>query len=79
MQECNSPRNSRSQTHPDDERHRGEAVIGFALRPNKRTHRIDRSAHASKNSRASFGATVRGASRTHRQQRGGRLLILGSG
>ena len=48
MQECNSPRNSRSQTHQDDERPGGEAVMGFALRPNKRTHRIDRSAHASK-------------------------------
>ncbi len=30
MQECNSPRNSRSQTHQDDER-QGEAGIRFAL------------------------------------------------
>ena len=35
MQECNSPRNSRSQTHQDDERLRGEAVRGRPRSPIK--------------------------------------------
>lgn len=44
MQECNSPRNSRSQTHQDDGR--GEAADSFALLQQKNPYRIDRSAHA---------------------------------
>jgi hypothetical protein len=48
MQECNSPRNSRSQTHQDDETE-GEAGGDSALGP-KAKHRIDRSAYALKNS-----------------------------
>ena len=62
MQECNSPRNSRLQTHQDDGIW-GEASEGFALVFEKKTtHRIDRFAHASKNSNRAFGANV-GASR----------------
>jgi len=45
MQECNSPRNSRWQTHQDDEP-RGEAWDGLALGFQKSIHRIDRFAHA---------------------------------
>jgi hypothetical protein len=48
MQECNSPRNSRSQTHQDDETLRGEAAPGRPRSTLRRTHRIDRSAHAFK-------------------------------
>jgi hypothetical protein len=49
MQECTPPRNSRLQTHQDDET-RGEAVKSLAPDPKKRIHRIDRFAHALKNS-----------------------------
>src|SRR3569832_2720285 len=47
MQECNSPRNSRLQTHQDDEP-RGGARNGLALGSKRTTHRIDRFAHALK-------------------------------
>jgi len=47
MQECNPPRNSRLQTHQDDEP-QGEAGQSFALGFGfeKITHRIDRFADA---------------------------------
>ena len=45
--ESNSPRNSRLQTHQDDET-RGEAVSGLALGLKRTPHRIDRFAHALK-------------------------------
>ena len=47
MQECNPPRNSRLQTHQDDEA-RGGARNGFALGVKRTPHRIDRFAHALK-------------------------------
>jgi hypothetical protein len=47
MQECNPPRNSRLQTHQDDGT-RGGARNDLALGVKKKTHRIDRFAHASK-------------------------------
>ena len=49
MLESNPPRNSRLQTHQDDEA-RGGAGNGFALGVKQNTHRIDRFAHALKNS-----------------------------
>src|SRR3954451_9564535 len=58
LQECNLPRNSWLQTHQDDET-RGGAERGLA--PNRKAeHRIDRFAHASRNSRrmATFAAIV---------------------
>jgi len=63
MQECNPPRNSWLQTHQYDEA-RGGVANSFA--PDLRsTHRIDRFAHASKNSRrmVAFAATVRNGGR----------------
>ena len=62
LQECNLPRNSWLQTHQNDET-RGEAERGLA--PNRKAeHRIDRFAHASKNSRrmATLAAIVRSGS-----------------
>src|ERR1700738_3725807 len=47
MLESNPPRNSRWQTHQDDEA--GDEA-GNSFPPGKKTHRIDRSAHASENS-----------------------------
>ena len=61
MQECNLPRNSWLQTHQDDGT-RGEARRGFALGLKRTPHRIDRFAHALKNSNVPFAATARGAS-----------------
>ena len=62
MQECNLPRNSWLQTHQDDGR-RGEAQEGFSSVLKKRTaHRIDRFAHASKNSNVALATTVLGDS-----------------
>jgi hypothetical protein len=57
MQECNPPRNSRLQTHQDDEP-RGGARRALASVFPKTPHRIDRFAHALKNSNLPLGATV---------------------
>src|SRR4051794_24906123 len=59
MQECNSPRNSRLQTHQDDEG-RGGARNCFARGSKRTTHRIDRFAHAFKNSNGALTTTARG-------------------
>jgi|HubBroStandDraft_2_1064218.scaffolds.fasta_scaffold26162_1 hypothetical protein len=48
MLESNLPRNSRSQTHQDDET--GAKRATASPRRKQKTHRIDRSAHASGNS-----------------------------
>ena len=63
MQECNLPRNNWLQTHQDDGL-RGEAVKGLALGLKQRTaHRIDRFAHALKNSNsAALRSTAGGVS-----------------
>jgi len=63
MQECNLPRNNWLQTHQDDGL-RGEAGKGLAsVYETKTAHRIDRFAHALKNSNgAAPGSTARGAS-----------------
>jgi hypothetical protein len=61
MQECNPPRNSRLQTHQDDGA-RGEARDGFALGVKRTPHRIDRFAHALKNSNGPLATTARGVS-----------------
>jgi hypothetical protein len=75
LEECNPPRNSRSQTHPDDEA-RGGTSYSSALGTKTTTHRMDRSADALKNSSRSlpFTATIRSGSRWNRQLRG--LLIF---
>jgi len=64
MQECNPPRINWLQTHQDDGRRRGEAQEGFSPVVLKKTtaHRIDRFAHASKNSNVALATTVLGAS-----------------
>jgi hypothetical protein len=56
MQECNSSRNSRSQTHQDDGAE-DEAGDDFAL-GTKAKHRIDRSAYALKNSQRNLPFTA---------------------
>jgi hypothetical protein len=61
MQECNPPRNSWLQTHQDDGR-RGGARNGFALDVKRTPHRIDRFAHAFKNSNRPLATTARGVS-----------------
>lgn len=61
MQECNPPRNSWLQTHQDDGT-QGEARKGFALGFEKTPHRIDRFAHALKNSDLPLAASVGGVS-----------------
>jgi hypothetical protein len=49
MQGCNPPRNNLPQTHQDDETG-GEAGTSFVPGLKRTTHRIDRFAHALKNS-----------------------------
>src|SRR5579872_7508714 len=59
--ESTSPRNSGLQTRQDDGA-RGGARNGFALGVKRTPHRIDRFAHALKNSNPLLAATARGAS-----------------